>query len=153
MSFPGGSDGKEFACDAGDLGLIPGMGRSPGEVKGYPLQYSDLENSMDSIVHGVAKSWTQLSDFHFTSLHSRREGHGVINLRDHQGPSLDLPTPALMNLRCSMRREECIPCTCPNHYQESYFELTLYILLTDPFREDTVLRAPGCCGLLCLAKK
>ena len=48
----------------GDLGSIPGLGRSPGEGKGYPLQYSDLENSMDSTVHGVTKSWTQLSDFH-----------------------------------------------------------------------------------------
>ena len=46
-----------------DLGLIPGLGRSPGEEKGYPLQYSGLEKSMDSIVHGVPKSWTQLSDF------------------------------------------------------------------------------------------
>ena len=50
----------------GDLGLIPGLGRSPGEGKGYPLQYSGLENSMDSIVHRVAKSRTQLSDFHYT---------------------------------------------------------------------------------------
>ena len=49
----------------GDLGLIPGLRRSPGEGKGYPLQYSGLENSMDCIVHGVAKSWKQLSDFHF----------------------------------------------------------------------------------------
>ena len=49
----------------GDLGLIPGLRRPPGEGKGYPLQYSGLENSMDSIVHGVAKSRTQLSDFHF----------------------------------------------------------------------------------------
>ena len=48
----------------GDLGSIPGLGRSPGEGKGYPLQYSGLENSMDHIVHGVAKSWTRLSDFH-----------------------------------------------------------------------------------------
>ena len=47
--FPGGSAGKEPACDAGDLGLIPGLGRSPGEGKGYPLQYSGLENSTDSI--------------------------------------------------------------------------------------------------------
>ena len=53
------------ACYAGDLGSIPGLGRSPGEVKGYPLQYSGLENSMDYIVHGVAKSQTWLSDFHF----------------------------------------------------------------------------------------
>ena len=49
----------------GDLGLIPGLGRSAGEVKGYPLQYSGLENSMDYTVHGVTKSWTRLSDFHF----------------------------------------------------------------------------------------
>ena len=64
--FPDSSVGKESTCNAGDLGLIPGLGRSPGEGKGYPLQYSGLENSMDSIVLGVAKSWTQLSDFHFT---------------------------------------------------------------------------------------
>ena len=49
----------------GDLGSFPGLGRSPREGKGYPLQYSGLENSMDSIVHGIAKRWTQLSDFHF----------------------------------------------------------------------------------------
>ena len=49
----------------GDLGSIPGLGRSPGEGKGYPLQYSGLKDSMDSIVHGVAKSRTQLSNFHF----------------------------------------------------------------------------------------
>ena len=58
-----GSAGKESACNAGDLGLIPGLGRSPGGVKGYPLQYSGLENSMDYTVHGVAKSQTQLCDF------------------------------------------------------------------------------------------
>ena len=63
MGFPGGSVGKESACNAGDLGSIPGLGRSPGEGKGYPLQYSGLENSMDCIVHVVAKSQTQLSDF------------------------------------------------------------------------------------------
>ena len=48
----------------GDLVSIPGLGRSPGEGKGYPLQYSGLEDSMNCIVHGIAKSWTQLSDFH-----------------------------------------------------------------------------------------
>ena len=58
MGFPGGSAGKESAFNAGDLGLIPGLGRSPGEGKEYPLQYSVLENSMDCIVHGVAKSQT-----------------------------------------------------------------------------------------------
>ena len=57
--------GKETACNAGDPGSIPGSGRSPGEGNSYPLQYSGLENSMDCIVHGVAKSWTQLSDFDF----------------------------------------------------------------------------------------
>ena len=63
--FPCGSAGKESACNAGDLGSIPGLGRSPGEGKGYPLQYSGLENSMDYIIHGVTKSQTRLSDFHF----------------------------------------------------------------------------------------
>ena len=66
-AFLCGSAGKESACNAGGLGLIPGLGRSPGERKGYPLQYSGLENSMDCIVHGVAKSQTRLSEFHFTS--------------------------------------------------------------------------------------
>ena len=65
--FPGSSAGKESACNAGDLGLIPGLVRYPREGKGYPPQYSGLENSMASIVHGVAKNHTQLSDFHFTS--------------------------------------------------------------------------------------
>ena len=58
MGFPFGSGGKESACNAGDLGSIARLGRSPGEGKGYPLQYSDLENSMDCTVHGVTKSWT-----------------------------------------------------------------------------------------------
>jgi len=65
LSFPCGSAGKESACNEGDLGSTPGLGRSPGEGKGYLLQYSCLENSMDCIVHGVKKSWTRLSDFHF----------------------------------------------------------------------------------------
>ena len=60
QGFPGGSEGKESACNAGDPGLIPGLRRSPREGNGYPLQYSCLENSMDredwwTIVHGVAK--------------------------------------------------------------------------------------------------
>ena len=68
LGFPGGSPGKEPTCSAGDLGLIPGLGRSPGEGKGHPLQYSGLETSMDCIVYGVTKSRTRLSDFHW-------EGH------------------------------------------------------------------------------
>ena len=63
--FTGDSDGKESACNLGDLGSIPGLGRSPGEGNDNPLQYSGLENCMDCTVHGVAKSRTQLSDFYF----------------------------------------------------------------------------------------
>ena len=64
LGFPGGLAGKESTCIVGDLDSIPGLGRSPGEGKGYPLQYSCLENSMDHTVHGVAKSWTRLSNLH-----------------------------------------------------------------------------------------
>ena len=67
-TFTHSSVSKESVCNAGDLGLIPALGRSPGEEKGYPLQYSGLENSMDYAVHGIAKSQTRLSDFVFTSL-------------------------------------------------------------------------------------
>ena len=63
--FPFGSAGKESACNAGDLGSTPRLRRSRGEWKGYWLQYSGLENSTDWMVHGVAKSWTQLSNFYF----------------------------------------------------------------------------------------
>ena len=66
MGFPGGSAGKECVCNAGDVGSIRGLGRSAGEGKGYPFQCSGLENSMDCIVHGVTKSRTRVSDFHFT---------------------------------------------------------------------------------------
>jgi len=55
---PGGSAGKESACNVGDLGLIPGLGRPAGDGKGYPVQYCGLENSMHCIVHGVAKRRT-----------------------------------------------------------------------------------------------
>ena len=68
LGFSCGSVGKESTCNAGDLGSIHRLGRSPGEPNGYPLQYSGLENSMDYIVHGVTKSWTRLRDLHFTSL-------------------------------------------------------------------------------------
>ena len=62
LGFPGGSAGKESACDVGDLGSIPGLGRSPGEGKGYPLQYSGPENSMDCVARGVAE--LDMTDFH-----------------------------------------------------------------------------------------
>ena len=64
LGVPGVSDGKESACNEGNLGSIPGLGRSPGKGNSYPLLYSGLENSTDCIVHGVAESRTQLNDFH-----------------------------------------------------------------------------------------
>ena len=66
LGLPPGSVGKESVCNAEDLGSIPGLGRSPGEGKGYPLQYSGLEISMDYTLRGVTKSRTQLNDFHFS---------------------------------------------------------------------------------------
>ena len=74
----GGSDGKKkSACNAGGVGLIPGLGRCPGEGNGNPLQYSCIENFMargawQATVHGAAKNWTQLSDFTFTFQHRHR---------------------------------------------------------------------------------
>ena len=67
--FPGSSDSNESGCNVGDLGSIPGLGQSPGEGNGYPLQYPGLENSTDCIVHGVAKNQAQLSNSHL--LYSR----------------------------------------------------------------------------------
>ena len=66
--FPSGSAGKESVCNEGVLGSIPGLGRSPEEGKGYPLQYSGLKNSMDCIAHGITKSWKKLSSFHLAWL-------------------------------------------------------------------------------------
>ena len=77
--FPGGSEGKASTCSAGDLGSIPGSGRSPGEGNGNPLQYSCLENPMDreawlTTVHGISQSQTQLSDFNFFHFHAPNIG-------------------------------------------------------------------------------
>ena len=80
MGFPGGSAGKESACNVGDPGWIPGLGRSLGEGIGYPLHYSGLENSMDST---VTKSRTGLSDFHFTDKSISQLSHST----DHTNPS------------------------------------------------------------------
>ena len=88
LGFPGGSDGKESACNTGDPGSVPGSGRSPGEGSGSPLQYSCLENPMEwgaqrSIVHGVAKSRTQLSAstfIHFHTLHGFRRPLGGLQI-------------------------------------------------------------------------
>ena len=70
LGFPCGSAGEESACSLGDLVLISGLGRCPGEGKCYSLQYYSLENSMDYLVHGVTKSWIQLSNFHFLIVYS-----------------------------------------------------------------------------------
>ena len=72
LGFPDGSAGKESACNVADLCSISGLGRSPGEGQGYPLQYPGLENSMDYIVHGVANRQTGLSDFHFQGTKRKR---------------------------------------------------------------------------------
>ena len=82
MDFPGSSDGKASACNAGDLGSIPGSGRSPEERNGNPLQYSCLENPMDggawqATVHGVAKSQTQTERLHFR-LYLRMLGEALL---------------------------------------------------------------------------
>ena len=89
LGFPGGSDGKEYACNAGDPGSIPGSGKSPGGGNGNPLQYSCLENSMDrgawqATVHGVTMSQTRLSDqhFHFTV----EKGDGYWEMTHHLWP-------------------------------------------------------------------
>ena len=67
QGFSCGLGGKESTCNAGDLGSVPGLGRFPREGKSYPLQCSEMENSMDCIVHGIAKSQTWLREFHFIS--------------------------------------------------------------------------------------
>ena len=100
-SFPGGSEVKVYACNAGDLGSIPGSGRSPGKGNGNPLQYSCLENLMDggawwAIVHGVAKSQTRLSDF--TSLHFTSEKSSVIALPSKGGHSGLMPSECVSQL-------------------------------------------------------
>ena len=87
LCYPCGSAGKESAYNAGDLDEISGSERSPGEGKGYPLQYSGLENSMDCIVHGVAKSQTPLSSFQYPGNTSQclpelQEGRGCSYLSD-----------------------------------------------------------------------
>ena len=74
--FPDSSVGKESACNPGHLGSIPGLGRSPGEANSYPLQFSSLEISINCIVHGVPKNWTQLSDFPTPVLAWRIPGTG-----------------------------------------------------------------------------
>ena len=101
-----GSVGKESACNAGDLGLIPGLGRSPGEGNSYPLQYSGLENFMDCRVHGVTKSQTGLRDFCITSSNAGETGlipgHGakLSSTTGQLSPQLKLLSPCTQEPRC-----------------------------------------------------
>ena len=81
--FPHSSVDKESACNAGDPGSIPGSGRSSGEGKVYPLQYSGLENSMDCIVHGVTRSLTQLSNFHSLTTDALQHVYTYIHICTH----------------------------------------------------------------------
>ena len=111
MCFPAGSDSKESASSAGDLSSIPGLGRSLEEGNGYSCQYFCLENSMDrgawrAIVHGVAKSWTWLSDFHF---------HGV------QKPNKYISALNGINLK------DANPCSSSQH--DSGFPIKALVLL------------------------
>ena len=93
-----------YPCNAGDLGSIPGLGRSPGEGKGYPLKCSGLENSTDCIVYGVTKSRTQLSNFHF---HCPKEPHwkaAEISIQAFTSPTLLQAIRYQHSLRSTMRR-------------------------------------------------
>ena len=105
LGFPCSSAGKESTCNAGDLCLIPGFGRSPVEGKGYPFQYSGLENSMNCIVHGFVKRQTRLSNFHchlmVHQFSSVQFSHSVVSdsLRRHESqharPPCPSPTPGV----------------------------------------------------------
>ena len=106
LGFPCGSAGKESPCNAGNPGSIPGLGRSPGEGNGYPLQDSGLKNSMDYIVRGVSKSRTWLSDFHFQRKLDRRIHKVQIlpkgkkangNRNNSELPKMTLPLPKVVN--------------------------------------------------------
>ena len=91
LNIPCGSAGKESSCSVGELGSIPGLGRSPGEGKGYPLLYSALEKSMSCIVHGVTKSQTGLSDFHFPLISFRLRPKIFTKFYKHLKNLLGLP--------------------------------------------------------------
>ena len=144
QGFPDGSVGKESACNAGHLGLIPGVGRSPGEGKGYPLQYSGLENSMACKVCGVAKSCMWLNNFH-AQCHIYIASP-VISSLTKCGTFVTIYTPTLtcyhhssscisvgFTLWCctSMTLEKCIM-TCIYHYNVINSSIVLKILSALP---------------------
>ena len=98
LGFPGGSDDEESTCSAGDLGLIPGSGRSPGEGNGNPLQFFCLENSTDggawwSAAHGTAKSRTSLSDVHSLTQAGKRKDYLSLIKDIYENPELTYTWP------------------------------------------------------------
>ena len=106
LGFPGGSDNKEFTCNVGDLGSILGLERSLGEGNHYPLQCSGLENSMDCIVHGVARSWTWLSNFHLTHQWFLANGNFATSWNNFEEESLRVGrgvSPKVVQLICFLR--------------------------------------------------
>ena len=130
LGFPCGSASKESACNAGDLSLILGLKRSPGEGKGYPLQYSGLENSMDCIAHGVAKSRTRLSNFHFHFLVAQTEKNPPIMQRHRFDPWVrKIPwsrkwQPTLVSLPGKFHEQRRLVGYCPWGHKESDTALT-----------------------------
>ena len=111
VSYLGCSNSKKSACNVGDLGSIPRSGRSLGEGKGYPLQYFCLENSMNCIVHGVAKSQTWLSKFHF---------HFLKNFN-----TLEMPLPFSTDLHILQWKVYCHSYLCFSKYMVSVFSVSL----------------------------
>ena len=148
LGFPFGSAGKESTCNARDLGLIHGLGRSLGEGKRYPLQYSGLEISMNCIVHGVAKSWTLLSDFHFhfhiqvkAQISAQLQNSRGVNLRALATfPSFSMPLPHSPSW-AHIPHKLLSPRSCLRVYfgKTSLFQPSLLLLRSQKF----ILRAIG----------
>ena len=107
--FPGSSAGKESTCNVGDLGSIPGLGRSPGEGYCYSLQYSGLEKCMDCMDYGVTKSLTRLSHFHFQRISAAQDGAAYVMARIWSSCRLTRPFGGSFGI-CSTA-QECAPDT------------------------------------------
>ena len=154
-----GSVGKESACNTGDVGLIPGLGRSLGEGKRYPLQYSGLKISMNYIVHGVAKSQTLLSDFHFhiqvkAQISAQLQNSRGVNLRVLATfPSFSMPLPHSPSWP-HIPNKLLSPRSCLRVYfgKTSLFQPSLLLLRSQKF----ILRAIGqfqCCDMILFSLK
>ena len=141
--FPVGSEDKASACNVGDLGSIPGLGRAPGEGNGNPLQYSCLENPMargawQATVHGVAKSWTQLSDFTFflsfcLQFKCSRECYSTsLGFREQQSPQQTSGGHAVW-IRNFLLRHCRVLVTAANFISLSWIDLPCYSNLTHSY--------------------